>query len=298
MSQHIETREAPRTKAFLRWAGSKRWLASALLEGELLPRTTGRYYEPFLGSGGFFFALAGCSEWRSAQLSDVNGELMACFQAVRDAPRELWDRVDRLLEQWRASPCRSEFYNSVRAHRPSKGQRMAGAARFLFLNSLCFNGLYRTNAMGEFNVPMGRLKSRPALNLALLEEAARALAQVNLSTCDFREAIAEARAGDLVVMDPPYMAESGGRGFTQYNGSRFSEGDFLSVRTAFRQLTERGCHTVLTHSRAAVPYFADVPARILELRRRRRIAAKMDARRVVSEFAFLNYDPSTGNILT
>jgi len=271
-------------------------LANELAAADLLPQSGGRYFEPFLGSGGFYFAFARQMAWSGAVLSDINSELIDCFVAVRDEPRELWAQVSTLMHDWQASADKRAYYERTRAVEPSELLPVPTAARFLFLNSLCFNGLYRTNAAGKFNVPMGRRRVPPSLTEESLLDASHGLQGTELLHSDYREAVATAGAGDFVVMDPPYFAGATARAFTQYNGTRFGLEDLESVREVFCALSERGCAVVLTQARAAVAHFSDIATRTLELRRKGRIAANVESRRSVSEFAFLNYDPETGEV--
>ena len=235
-------------RPFLKWAGGKGRLAPLI--ASLIPQELGRYHEPFAGAAAVFFAindargpLAG-----RATLSDANAELIACFEAVRDAPAELGARLRALAEAYLPLPPqeRRAFYYEQRATVPC--DPVAAAARLIFLNKTCYNGLYRVNSRGGFNVPHGRYANPRIFDEETLAAATVALQGVELSACDFEKACAAATEADFVYLDPPYQPLSATSRFTSYTRGEFTASDQLRLRDCFDALTQRGVSAALSNS--------------------------------------------------
>ncbi len=222
-------------RPFLRWAGSKRWLLPEL--AELLPASYGTYYEPFLGSGALFFLLAPTR----ARLSDACADLIDTFQAVRDSAPS----VNRYLRKMNL--CEEDYYR-VRGDRSTGAFKRA--AEFIYLNRGCFNGLYRVNASGNFNVPYGRPKTKNLVDPSLLRACAQALAppHVQLRHADFAEAVASAKEGDLVYFDPPYVTGHNNNGFVDYNERLFSWADQERLARVAENLRVRGAKVIVSNA--------------------------------------------------
>ncbi len=235
---------APRP--FLKWAGGKQQLLPALLEA--VPDQYERYFEPFIGGGALFFALAHAETAHASILGDANAELIATYEAVRSDLEPLVLRLRRLERAYLAqdSDGRAALYYRVRESRP-RG-RAAIAARFIFLNKTCYNGLYRVNSRGLFNVPHGRYRAPKILDRGVLEAASRALASAELACRDFEATCADAREGDFVYFDPPFHPLSVTSSFTQYTSTSFGWADQERLRAAIDRLTERGVHVLLSDS--------------------------------------------------
>lgn len=222
-------------RPFLRWAGSKRLLLKEIVSS--IPSSYGTYYEPFLGGGSLFFLL----EPSRAHVSDVLGDLIRTYSAVRDDP----DEVVRRIEVW--SVDRDTYYR-VRAYRPRKDS--AFAARFIYLNKVGWNGLYRVNSSGQFNVPFGRPKTDTVVDGSNLRSCARALSQpgVRLSTGDFLETTRRASPGDLVFLDPPYVTGHTNNGFVDYNQRLFNWDDQLRLAQEAERLRVLGAHVIVANA--------------------------------------------------
>lgn len=221
---------------FLRWAGSKRWLLPSLRD--IIPSDFGTYYEPFLGSGAVFFGLA---DGHSANLSDTISPLISCYETVRDEPAT----VAALASGWNTD---AESYYAVRAA-DYRDDPIRGAARFIYLNKLCFNGLYRENQSGRFNVPYGRPKSTNVADAnQLLAVANRLTSGVQLKVCDFEIALSACDAGDLVYLDPPYVSGHRSNGFVDYNAKIFSWEDQRRLASVFRDLDSRGVFVIQSNA--------------------------------------------------
>jgi DNA adenine methylase len=222
-------------RPFLRWAGSKRSLLGHIID--VLPSTFRRYHEPFLGSGSLFFLL----QPESAVLSDACGELVETFSAVRDKP----EMVLRYIAQLKVD--REVFY-AVRAKR-STG-RYKRAAEFIYLNKACWNGLYRVNSNGDFNVPFGRPKSLNVTEPLNLRACAAALSRpgIDITCASFVESVGRVGEGDLVFLDPPYVTGHNNNGFVDYNETLFSWGDQIAAAGAAAAAADRGAHVVVTNA--------------------------------------------------
>jgi len=224
--------DAQLLRPLLRWAGGKTHLVRYLLQSLPKDHTARVYREPFFGAGSLFFAL----KPRKAVLSDANEHLISCYQHVRDN----YASVRKHLASYGGRSTKSGYYE-VRDQYNRSRFSAAQAARFIFLNKTCFNGIFRVNTNGEFNVPYGR-KKRPALpDPEKLRSIGEALLRAELRVTDFQDAVAEAEAGDFVYLDPPYPALNGTAFFTHYTASRFSDTDQEKVAAACHKMDRKGC---------------------------------------------------------
>ena len=236
--------------AFLKWAGGKARLASTIARHVTRELTeTTRYHEPFLGGGAVFFALREEGLIDAATLSDGNEALVETYLAVRDdvekVARYLGDHARAYNAQEGAS--RAEYYYEVRDQRQPRSQ--AGkAARLIFLNKTCYNGLYRVNSKGDFNVPHGRHENPRVLDRIGLRQASTALERAKIEATDFEKACAKAQPGDFVYLDPPYQPLSATSAFTKYTSRDFGFADQKRLRDAFDDLTARGVPALLSNS--------------------------------------------------
>jgi DNA adenine methylase len=228
-----EEREAPCTP-FLKWAGGKRWLVKRHLS--IFPVRYNCFIEPFLGSGAVFFALRP----KSAILGDTNGQLIETYSALQKD----WQRVVRSLERHATLHSDGHFYK-IRARIPPG--IFARAARFIYLNRTCWNGLYRVNTSGKFNVPVGT-KDRVLLEVDDFEGIRLALGKATLLTSDFAPVIEMAKEGDLVFADPPYTVKHDNNGFIKYNEQLFSWDDQVRLRDCLLKAKQKGVHVVVTNA--------------------------------------------------
>ena len=223
---------AKRVKPFLRWAGGKQWISHRLSES--IPPYTGKYFEPFLGGGSLYFATLP----QRAVLSDLNQRLIETYQQLRDIPLEVID----VLNKWAND---ERTYYEVR--QTDFDDATARAAQFIYLNRTCWNGLYRVNRQGKFNVPFGR-HGRTVFNAQHLMDVSATLKNAEVYCADFEQMLKHAQQGDFVYLDPPYTSLQGGNGFRRYNESLFSWHDQQRLgRTAIR-LSELGCTVLVSNA--------------------------------------------------
>lgn len=221
-------------KPFLKWAGGKRWFVANY--ADVLPRKYNRYIEPFLGSGAVFFHLRP----QRALLGDVNSELVEAYQAIKDD----WKLVFRYLKEHHNNHSRKYYYEIRDAVRTSPASR---AARFIYLNRTCWNGLYRVNLKGIYNVPIGT-KSSVVFEDDCFDEIAVALKFAKLITGDFEDLIDVAERGDLVFVDPPYTVRHNHNAFIKYNEKLFSWYDQERLFYALKRAKNRGAQIVGTNA--------------------------------------------------
>ena len=229
--------ELPRP--FLKWAGGKRQLLTEIRRR--LPRRMATYYEPFLGGGAVFFALARDGAFERAVLADANRELVEAYRGVRDH----LEAVLGLLEQY---PYEQDFYYEMRARDPYALDLPHRAARLIYLNRTGYNGLYRLNKKGEFNVPFGRHRNPKIRDEENLRAVSAALQGVDLRNGDFAEAVADAAPGDAVYFDPPYVPISDTAYFTAYDGTTFTMEEQARLAEVMWSLDGRRVHALLSNS--------------------------------------------------
>jgi DNA adenine methylase len=219
---------------FLRWAGAKRAHLDRLQD--FVPSRYGTYFEPFLGSGALFFHL----EPDRAVLGDQIPRLIGTYRAVRDGP----SAVHRHISQW---PVDSDSYYQVRESQYRS--RYERAAQFIYLNKTCWNGLYRVNSTGKFNVPYGRPKSSNIASAQLLLDCAAGLRRdITIEVSDFEELANSAKRGDFVFFDPPYVTGHNNNGFVDYNEHLFSWQDQVRLALLVERLARRGVRVMLTNT--------------------------------------------------
>lgn len=231
-------RRVPRP--FLKWVGGKAQLLDQLRP--LLPRRFGRYFEPFVGGAALFFDLR-ARQGAPASLSDVNAELVGCYLAVRD-------RVEDVIAALRAHTYDEEHYYAVRDLRPAELGPAERAARTIFLNRVGYNGLYRVNRSGRFNVPFGRHTNPRICDAVNLRACSRALRGVSVEERDFSRVLDHAKKGDFVYFDPPYVPLSPTSDFTAYVPGGFREREQRALAEVFAKLARRGVHVMLSNSNA------------------------------------------------
>ena len=258
-------------RPFLRWAGSKQRLLRQI--APLLPASFNRYYEPFLGGGSLFFCLAP----RVATLSDAASELVATYRTVA------WRTEEVLKHLAVLDPLDKTQYYRVRAHRSKSASQRA--AQFIYLNRAGWNGLYRVNSNGDFNVPYGAPKTSNLVDPTNLRACAKCLrrSQVSLACGDFSAVLKDCAEGDLVFLDPPYVTGHNNNGFIDYNESIFSWSDQERLAETARALAVRGVHVLVTnaHHDAVLELYPDFEIHLLK--RASTLAASVDSRREVRE---------------
>lgn len=265
----------------VKWAGGKTKLLGEL---ELrLPRRFGRYFEPFLGGGALFFRLAP----GRASLADYNRDLINLYRCVADHV----DSLIRRLTRYRQAHSHEHYYE-LRTRWNEGGFARAPverAAAFLYLNKTCFNGLYRVNQKGEFNVPVGRYVAPRIFDPVHLRAASKLLAKAEIASGHYADTVADAEAGDFVYFDPPYDPVTTSANFTSYTAQSFSSDDQRELAAVIRGLTRRGVHVMMSNSDTPLIRRLYRGFDIAEVKAPRAINSKGSKRGAVSELVITNY---------
>jgi DNA adenine methylase len=243
-------RQIPICYPFIKWAGGKRQLISQL--SALAPPEFNRYFEPFLGGGAMFLHLISNKNRQFiAHISDINPELINVYVAVKDDVEKLIKLLKQYEIEYNQAPEESYYKLRSRYNLRDSCDKIERAAQLITLNRTCFNGLYRVNRQGEFNVPKGDYKNPTICDTGNLRNVSAALrySKVTIKTCDYKEILLQtAKEGDFIYLDPPYSPESSTAYFTNYTYDGFSYNDQKKLAEIFRQLDEMKCKVMLTNS--------------------------------------------------
>jgi len=256
---------------FLKWAGGKRELAPIIRR--YVPRKFKLYFEPFVGAGAVLFDL----QPSSALVNDVNGELINCYNVIKNAPRKLIADLQTHLKTKR-------YFYKLRSLDREEGfgrlSKVKRASRIIYLNKTCYNGLFRVNSQGHFNVPYGNYANPLIVDEVVIGAVSRYLngADVEISNDDFENALSGARRGDFVYLDPPYDPLSDTSSFTGYNLNSFGREEQTRLKDVCDDLTRRGCKVLLSNS--ATPFI-----RGLYADKRRYTVVEVDASRKINAIA-------------
>ena len=227
-------------RPFLRWAGGKQKLATVLATFVPSQNRYKKYFETFLGGGAVFFSV----QPKQAVISDTNEDLMNCYRQVSRHPKQIAASVHQYAR--RDSHC---FFYQIRSSLNSKSSVIERAARFIYLNKTAFNGIYRVNTKGQFNVPYGPSQNGPAIpSPNVLRAASRCLRRARIVSGDFEDVVAEASRNDFVYLDPPYPPRSDTAYFAHYSADRFGWKQQVRVARIFRRLARKGCLVMLSNA--------------------------------------------------
>lgn len=284
LQEFFDNHFAVKAKPFVKWVGGKRQLLKQF--HDLYPQdfdpVNNKYFEPFVGGGAVFFDLQPCK----ATLSDWNQELVTTYLMIRD-------NVEELIEDLKKQKYEKEFFLKVRAKDPKKLSSLKVASRFIYLNRTCFNGMYRVNKSGGFNVPFGRYTNPKICDEVNLRNVSRLLQNVDIAHRSYTEVLDHAKAGDFVYFDPPYYPVSKTSSFTSYNSDAFLEKEQIELRDVFFELHKRGCYVMLSNS--DTPFIQKIYSelkpeiKIKKVQAGRNINSKASGRGKVSELVILNY---------
>lgn len=232
---------------FVKWAGGKRGLLSQLLP--LFPEKFNNYFEPFVGGGAVFFELysLGLLEGKEVFLYDINSELVNTYNVIKKEPIKLI----KLLYDYKKNHS-SDFYYKIRSldreKSFSKSGKIQRAARFIYLNKTCFNGLYRVNKKNQNNVPFGRYSNPNICDEEVIYLASEALKDVHIKNISYKNIVKYAKSGDFVYFDPPYLPLTPTANFTSYNNTNFLEDEQKMLFEIFKELSGNGCKAALSNS--------------------------------------------------
>lgn len=271
---------------FVKWAGGKRQLIRQL--GEYFPSQIDRYFEPFVGGGAIAFYVIRKYCPREVHLSDSNEELINAYQVVQTRVGKL---IELLIEYEQGHSINT--YYEVRDESTLSLSHIKRAARFIYLNRTCFNGLYRVNSRGKFNVPIGRYPNPKICQKATLEEASELLQGVEIYKKSFEWVLDEAEAGDFIYFDPPYHPLSKTSKFTQYTTGNFPEPKQERLAEVFIELDRSKCKIMLSNSCTPfiIELYSDYRNTIHTVQARRSINCNAKGRNPIDELVITNYPP-------
>ena len=240
----LEEHKMSKAKPFVKWVGGKRQLLKQFKELDLYPPDgfnpeKNTYYEPFVGGGAVFLDLLP----QKAVLSDMNNELVVTYNVIKND-------LDKLIKKLKKHQRKNNktYFLKVRAQNLNRLSDVSIAARFIYLNRTCFNGLYRVNLSGGFNVPYGKYKNPLIVDKDNLNKISKVLQGVDVKHQDYKKTIEGAKKGDFVYFDPPYAPLSPTSSFTSYTKDGFGEQQQLELRDTFYKLHKRGCYVMLSNS--------------------------------------------------
>ena len=274
-------------KPFVKWAGGKRQLIPILNEN--LPKRFGAYYEPFLGGGALLFHVISKHQNQDCNISDLNSDLVLTYTVIRDNVEDLIMSLKKHAKSYEKDS--KSYYYSVRESHPRSA--IEKASRLLFLNRTCFNGLYRVNSKGKFNVPLGRYTNPNIVNADNLYAVSKILNSnpVQIRCRDFESIIDDVKSGDLIYFDPPYQPVSKTANFTSYTNKDFTHEDLTRLFRLCEKLNEMGCKVLLSNSHSDVvsKMFSKKPWNIAKIEANRSINSNSKNRKGHYELLIKNY---------
>lgn len=285
LRQALKSRGPVVAAPFVKWAGGKTRLLPDL--DAHIPQFS-RYFEPFLGGGALFFHLASRAKF-SAFLSDANSDLVITYNVVKNDVEDLIALLQKHEARYRKDPV--AYYYRLRSARPSGN--LGVAARFIALNKTCYNGLYRVNRSGMFNVPIGRYRNPVICDMDRLQRASAALnySKAQVVACGYKEALKKARKGDFVYLDPPFHPLSPTANFVDYTRNGFGEKDQQELAEVFLELDRRRCRVLLSNSDTELMRKLYSGFEQQQVRVGRAISCNASARTGYRELLVRNYTP-------
>lgn len=274
-------------KPFVKWAGGKRQLIPILNRN--LPESFGTYYEPFLGGGALLFHILTDKTSQKCSISDLNSDLVLAYTTIRD-------RIDALIASLKNHEKNYQkdsesYYYSIRESNPRSA--IEKTSRLIFLNRTCFNGLYRVNSKGKFNVPLGKYSNPNIVNEENLHAVSHILQsnRISINCRDFEAVLRDAKKGDLVYFDPPYQPVSTTANFTSYTNKDFTYDDLTRLAELCLKLDSRGCNVLLSNSdsKEVIDIFSKNPWKITKIEANRSINSNSKKRTGHFELLIKNY---------
>tara|TARA_B100001540_G_scaffold12721_1_gene11211 strand:+ start:206 stop:1042 length:837 start_codon:yes stop_codon:yes gene_type:complete len=274
-------------RPFVKWVGGKRQLMQDLENN--FPKQFTTYHEPFLGGGAVMFNLLTKKPQLSCNVSDFNSDLILAYVTIRDKLRKLIESLENHSKNYHKDS--AEYYYEIRKQEPK--QQIEKVSRLLFLNKTCFNGLYRVNKKGQFNVPLGRYTNPNIVNKENLTAVSNILQskKIKISCRDFEAVLDDTKKGDLVYFDPPYQPVSSTANFTSYTHRDFTEDDLERLADLGDQLNSKGCHVLLSNSNSKIvkDFFSKKYWKISSINANRAINSNAQKRTGHKEIIIKNY---------
>lgn len=285
MSQYYKT-VLPEPKPFVKWAGGKRQLISII--SKRLPKKFELYHEPFLGGGAVLFHILHSDGNQKCIVSDLNSDLVICYITIRDKVNDLIEDLKNHSNNYFTNP--QTYYYKIRDSSPKT--QVEKASRLIFLNKTCFNGLYRVNSSGKFNVPLGRYSNPNIVNEDNLRIISQYLDSENITIkCQDFSSVMNSEKNDFIYFDPPYYPVSDTANFTSYTNKDFSIKDLERLTKICNDLHSKGCLVMLSNSDspAVVDLFSQKHWKIERIKANRSINSNSNRRTGHQELLIRNY---------
>jgi len=274
-------------RPFVKWAGGKRQLIPILNQN--LPSRFGTYHEPFIGGGALLFHVLTQKSNQRCSISDLNSDLVLAYTTIRDKIDQLISSLENHEKNYRQDS--STYYYNIRDQSPKDD--IEKTSRLIFLNRTCFNGLYRVNSKGKFNVPLGRYTNPNIVNEQNLRSVSNLLktSHISIKCRDFEGVLDDAKRGDFVYFDPPYQPVSSTANFTSYTNKDFTSDDLMRLCNLCKRLDSKGCHVMLSnsHSKEVTKLFSGKPWKTTKIRANRAINSNSNRRTGHFELLIKNY---------
>ena len=280
MANRLKTAGYP--SPFLKWAGGKGQLLDQY--SVYFPKKIGKYFEPFIGGGAVFFHL----KPENALLSDSNQELINCYRQIKENPEELMDLLE--AHKLRYQQNEKEYFYKIREQIYENLNDVEKAARTIFLNKTCYNGLYRLNSWGEFNVPIGKYKNPGIYDPENIRAVSEALKFTELRVMDYLEIRNHASAGDFIYLDPPYHPLNETSSFTGYTEASFSDEDQRKLALLYHDLDHKGCKVMLSNSNTKLINTLYSRYNLVKISANRAINSRADRRYAIHELLVMNFE--------
>ncbi len=269
---------------FIKWAGGKSQLLKQY--DSLFPKKFNNYYEPFVGGGAVFFYIKQKYKPKKIMISDINEELIDTYTIIRDDSKRLIVELKQHKEYHQVEG--KKYYLTIRSANPKELPKLERAARFIYLNKTCYNGLYRVNSKGQFNVPMGKYKNPDIIQEEKIKLASKLLKGVEIKRMSFEKIVNYAKKGDFVYFDPPYYPEKKSS-FTKYTKEAFLEEEQKKLFKIFKELDKKGVLVMESNSNTEFikKLYEDYNIHFVEANRM--INSKSEGRGKIKEIVITNY---------
>jgi DNA adenine methylase len=275
-------------KPLLKWAGGKRYIAEELRTKFPENWDSGTYFEPFIGGAAMFLSAAP----KRAVVADVNKRLVHFYRFVKNSPSEFYSELQKISKNF--NDClpeeKKDFYLKLRKNFNETQEDSLNSAVLLYaINKLCFNGLYRENASGGFNVPFGQKKSLPIMTLEDLQEVSKALEQTEILNSDFEVSVEKAISGDFIYFDPPYIPLGPSSSFTSYHSGGFDLADQERLADLMQKLSTKGIKAMCSNSDSELTHKIFGKLNIGNISAPRMVSASASGRGMINELVITNY---------
>lgn len=275
-------------RPLLKWAGGKRNIATAIFEQFPKDWTKGNYFEPFIGGGALYFFL----KPHNATISDINPRLIGFYNHLKENSEELLTGVQNLAQRFDDCPNelkKNRYYEIREEFNVTKSDSIASAINFYALNKLCFNGLYRENSNGSFNVPFGNKKKFPEIPINLFYEAAEVLSNSKIKLASFSNCLNDAKSGDFVYLDPPYIPINSTSSFAGYSAGGFPLTEQIALAELMLDMSKRGIRAICSNSDTPITreIFESLKFKVIEAPRM--VSASTSGRGKINELVIRNF---------